>query len=183
MSASLQLREQGDDSSDLPDLSADGRYVVFHTLARNLFPADITDPPNQFYAGGVFRRDLASGALELVALGDLRQEGSSELLATGASAPSVSGDGRYVAFTTGAALVPQDTNGATDVYVRDMSKPRSDASAYELVSAKDGGDAAASYAKPSPDRPLRDPGADTTAGTSISDDGRTVAFFVREMST
>lgn len=183
VSASLQLREQGDDTSDQPDLSADGRYVVFHTTARNLFPADIADPPNAFYAGGVFRRDLVSGALELVALGDLRQEGLSEVLATGASTPSVSGDGRYVAFTTGAALVPQDTNGATDVYVRDMTKSRSDASAYELVSAKDGGDAAAAYAKPNPDRPLRDPGADTTTGTSISDDGRAVAFSVREMST
>jgi hypothetical protein len=36
-------------------------------------------------------------------------------------APSVSGDGRYVAFVSDASnLVPGDTNGTTDVFVRDM---------------------------------------------------------------
>jgi hypothetical protein len=34
-------------------------------------------------------------------------------------APSISGDGRYIAFVTGSALIPEDTNGAEDVYVYD----------------------------------------------------------------
>ena len=66
----------------------------------------------------------ATGALELVAYGDLRREADPEnLLVRGAQNPSISRDGRWVAFSTGAALVPQDTNGNVDVYVRDMSRP------------------------------------------------------------
>lgn len=34
--------------------------------------------------------------------------------------PSISADGRYVAFDTSDALVPEDTNGTFDVYVRDI---------------------------------------------------------------
>ena len=49
VSASLTLREQGDDASGQADLSSDGRYVVFSTTARNLFPPDIADPAGAFY--------------------------------------------------------------------------------------------------------------------------------------
>ncbi|HEX6607666.1 MAG TPA: hypothetical protein VF276_12195, partial [Chloroflexia bacterium] len=35
------------------------------------------------------------------------------------SGPAISGDGRFVAFESVAALVPTDTNGLPDVYVRD----------------------------------------------------------------
>jgi Tol biopolymer transport system component len=38
----------------------------------------------------------------------------------GALYPSISGDGRFVAFDTNSALVPSDTNGETDIYVRDL---------------------------------------------------------------
>ncbi len=61
VSASLEIREQGDDASTNADLSADGRYVVFDTRARNLYPSDFIDPPGQHYAGGVMRRDLQTG--------------------------------------------------------------------------------------------------------------------------
>jgi hypothetical protein len=183
VSASLDRLEQGDDASGQPDVSAAGRYVVFRTAARNLFPDAIADPPGAYYAGGVYRRDLVSGALDLVALGDVRDGITDDVVSTGASAPSVSGDGRWVAFTTAAALVPADTNGASDVYVRDMNLPPSDPAAYELISARDGGDVPATYVKPDPDRPDRDPGADSSPGTAISDDGRTVAFAVREVGS
>ena len=33
---------------------------------------------------------------------------------------SISDDGRYVAFATAEALVPVDTNGRSDIYVRDL---------------------------------------------------------------
>jgi hypothetical protein len=183
VSASPVLREEGDDSSSQGDVSADGRFVVFRTTARNLFPDDVVDPPGEYYAGGIYERDLSTGALSLVALGDLRKATDDSALVSGATAPSVSGDGRYVAFTTAQALVPADTNGATDVYVRDMSVPRTDPHAYDLVSALDGGDVPASYAPPTPDTPGADPGADSSPGTAISDDGRMVAFSVREQPT
>jgi Ca2+-binding RTX toxin-like protein len=35
--------------------------------------------------------------------------------------PAISAGGRYVVFTTPAALVPEDTNGVSDVYLRDRS--------------------------------------------------------------
>src|SRR5690242_18455227 len=114
-SASLTLREQGDDSSGVPDLSADGRYVVFRTTSRNLFPPEIKDPPGRHYRGGVFRRDLLTGALELVALGDLLTDGDDTLVLRGADSPSVSADGRYVSFSTAEPLAPQDTNTNVDV--------------------------------------------------------------------
>ena len=39
----------------------------------------------------------------------------------GARNPSISADGRFVAFSTGQQLVPADVNGNIDVYVRDLS--------------------------------------------------------------
>ncbi len=60
----------------------------------------------------------------------------------GAESPSISADGRYVAFDTAQQLVPQDTNENYDVYVRDMTVPlsaeRKSSGAYTLVSAQNG---------------------------------------------
>ncbi len=88
----------------------------------------------------------------------------------GARNPSVSADGRFVAFSTGQRLVPADVNGNIDVYVRDMAT-----GAYELISARDGGSVPASYAARDPDTPLRNPGADVSPGVAISADGDRVA--------
>lgn len=162
-SASLTLREQGDDSSGVPDLSADGRYVVFRTTSRNLFPPEIKDPPGRHYRGGVFRRDLLTGALELVALGDLLTDADDTLVLRGADSPSVSGDGRYVSFSTAEPLAPQDTNANVDVYVRDMAT-----GGVELVSALDGGDAPLPYAAGA--------GSEVASAVGLSRDGRRVVF-------
>lgn len=71
--------------------------------------------------------------------------------------PSISADGRYVAFTSAASnLVPGDTNGSTDVFVHDRLTGQT-----IRVSVDSGGNQANSY-----------------CGTrSISDDGRHVAFW------
>ena len=64
--------EQGDDDVQNTVISQDGRYVVFQTTAHNLYPAgDPGDPPGQIRNGGIFRRDLETGALDLVAYGCL----------------------------------------------------------------------------------------------------------------
>lgn len=183
VSSSLSLREQGDDASSQPDMSSDGRYVVFTSAARNLFGAEVADPPGAYYEGGVFRRDVASGELDIVALGGLRSEDGGTLATRGAGNPSISGDGRWIAFSTGAALVAADTNEHVDVYVRDMTVPRSDPRAYELISARDGSDTAARYEVRIPKAPFRDPGADVTPGLAISDDGRQVAFTVAAVTS
>jgi hypothetical protein len=182
VSVSYDRLEQGDDASTAVALAGGGRYAVFDTRARNFFADDDPDPAGAYRVGGVFRRDLETGGLVLVADGDLRDGGANELLRQGAHSPSVSADGRYVSFSTAQQLVPQDTNDNVDVYVRDMDVPIRDASAYALVSVRsDGGPA--TYAALSTPRPGRNPGSDTWAGGSISADGRRVVFRTVEVAS
>jgi hypothetical protein len=176
VSASFDRLEQGDDASNFAAVSADGRYVVFETRARNLFADDDPDPPGAFRAGGIFRFDLVTRDLVLVADGDLFDEESGELLALGARSPSVSAGGRFVSFSTAQQLVPQDQNGNVDVYVRDMLTPIDDPGSFELISAQDGTDLPALYAdQPGVPDGLK-PGSDMTAGAAISGSGNEVAF-------
>jgi hypothetical protein len=82
---------------------------------------------------GVWRKDLGSGAVELVAGAD---EGDAALSAPDAGAPSISADGRYVSFTTTAPLDPaDDPGGCASVYVRDMTVPIGAPGANLLASA------------------------------------------------
>ncbi len=90
--------------------SADGRFLAYASEADNLAPGDT----NAFR--DIFVRDLATGTNSLVSTAP-----------GGASAnslsfePAISGDGRWVAFTSSATnLVTGDTNAATDVFVRDL---------------------------------------------------------------
>jgi Tol biopolymer transport system component len=93
-----------------PAISADGRYVAFHSAAPNLVPDDTNNLQD------VFLRDRHTGTIERVNLGP-----SGVQAQNGHSAnPSVSADGRFVSFTSAATnLVAGDGNGAGDVFVRD----------------------------------------------------------------
>ena len=163
--------EQGDDDVQNAVISQDGRYVVFQTKSRNLYGADDPgDPRGQTRVGGIFRWDRSTRTLELVAYGDL-QSTNGQLVVRGARNPSVSGDGRYVAFSTGWKLVPADTNPNVDVYVRDMALPASSPDAYRLVSAKDGGATPASWGSTAPLA-----GAEVMPGVSMSADASKVLF-------
>ncbi|HEU4701387.1 MAG TPA: hypothetical protein VFS37_02815 [Conexibacter sp.] len=172
--------EQANGGSVAVDVSGDGRYVVFQTRASNFFADGDADPPGRVRQGGVFRYDRVTREIALVADGDQLDEQTGELLLRGAAAPSVSDDGRYVAFSTAQPLVPQDGNDAIDVYVRDMAIPlvadRAAGGAFRLVSAKDGGDVPATYASPPTPLPGRNPGTAVYPGQAISGDGRYVAF-------
>jgi hypothetical protein len=181
VSADYARLEQGDDSTVFTAISADGRYVAFQTLARNFFADTDPDPPGHYRAGGIFRFDLQTRALQKVADGDLfAEEGekeSNEFLRLGASSPSISADGRYVAFATAEpGLVAADTNDNVDVYVRDMSIPIESPGAYDLVSARDGSDVPAGYGPPPVPFPGSEPGAEVSRGVAISADGQKVAF-------
>lgn len=94
--------------SATPVLSADGRLVAFTSAASNLVAGDGN---GRF---DVFVRDRVAGTLEIVSLAS---DGTQ--LVGDSIAPAMSADGRYVAFASAAALVPDDSNGAFDVYVRD----------------------------------------------------------------
>jgi Tol biopolymer transport system component len=176
VSADFERLEQGDDATFYAAISADGRYVAIQTRARNFFADDDPDPPGQYRAGGIFRFDLATKALEKVADGDLFDEETNEFVRLGASNPSISADGRYIAFVTAEKLLPSDINDNLDVYVRDMTVAVGGTGGFDLVSARDGGDVPASYGEPAFPFPGSEPGSDVSAGVAISADGQRVVF-------
>lgn len=91
-------------------VSADGRYVVFMSLAKDLV-AGVTNDLKQVYL-----RDRQSGTTTLISVNRLGTGASSGY----ASEAALSADGRYVVFVSDADdLVPNDTNRVADVFVRD----------------------------------------------------------------
>ncbi len=108
-----------DYSSGQPTLNADGRFVAFSSQATNLVVGDTNDSDDIY----VFDREkkttervsLPTGVLP----GDLPLDPAEQ--ANGNSQqPSLSADGRYVAFDSYASnLVSGDTNDLSDVFVRD----------------------------------------------------------------
>jgi Tol biopolymer transport system component len=104
--------QEASDGSFWPSPSADGRYVAFYSYASNLVPHDTND------ARDVFVRDLELGVTERVSVSST---GHQTRVGGYAFPPSISADGRYVAFVSGGAnLVADDTNGHEDVFVRDL---------------------------------------------------------------
>ncbi|GLZ00697.1 hypothetical protein [Actinoplanes sp. NBRC 103695] len=98
-----------------PAISADGRFVAFTSRAVDLAPGDTNGRE-----ADVFVRDMRAGRTTLVSRTPGGTSGN-----LGSGAPSISADGRYIAFHSGASdLVPGDTNGAVDVFVRDLRRGR-----------------------------------------------------------
>ncbi len=102
---------QGNGSSFSPSLSADGRYIAFSSNANNL----VLNDTNR--SGDVFVRDLLTKRTTLVSVNS--QGVQCDL---GGGNPSISADGRYIAFVSFATnLVVGDTNGTDDIFVRDLN--------------------------------------------------------------
>ena len=100
-------------------ISADGRYVMFSSEATNLVAGDT----NGVY--DVFVRDLRAGRTTRV---NVRSDGTQ--VAARSLGTAISGNGRFVVFESLAAdLVPGDTNGSSDLFVKDLRTGR-----VELVS-------------------------------------------------
>jgi Tol biopolymer transport system component len=101
---------QANGASDSAAISTTGRYVAFVSTSSNLSPGQ------HIGASAVFVRDLRAGTTELVSVSRDGEQVDSSL----SLHPSISADGRYVAFESDASnLVPGDTNNASDVFVRD----------------------------------------------------------------
>ena len=99
--------------SNVPAISADGRFVAFHSDTTNLVPGDT----NRTF--DIFVHDRVSGRTQRVSVGDHGQQANAESL----GALAISSDGRYVAFSSLASnLVKGDANGITDVFVRDLRR-------------------------------------------------------------
>ncbi|MDJ0757320.1 MAG: hypothetical protein QNJ45_27555 [Ardenticatenaceae bacterium] len=100
---------QGNGDSLFPAISADGRFVTFSSHASNLVSQDY----NQ--VGDVFVHDMVTGTTKRVSVNTAGTEGNGA-----ADFPSISADGRFVAFSSQANnLVSGDTNGSSDVFVKD----------------------------------------------------------------
>ncbi len=136
---------QTDAASAAPVISADGRYVAFESDADNLVAGDTNGCTD------VFVYDRQTGTVERVSVSTGGVQGNLDSLA-----PSISADGRYVAFSSSAMnLVAGDTNMVADIFVHDLQ-----GATTERVSLADGG-VQANNASETP---------------SISGDGRYVAF-------
>ncbi|MFK7795626.1 MAG: TolB family protein [Gammaproteobacteria bacterium] len=88
--------QQANHSSHNPSISSDGRYVVFHSPARNLVPVDNKrSDENEWNFSDVFIRDRELGKTEIISLNTLGQPGNHP-----SHSGSVSTDGRFVAFAS-----------------------------------------------------------------------------------
>jgi Tol biopolymer transport system component len=137
---------QGDAESMHPVISADARFVAWQSFASTLVPGDtngVTD---------VFVRDRASGETTRVSVDSNGVQGNG-----GSYYPAISADGRFVAFQSDASnLVPGDTNGLTDIFVRDRQSGTTERVSVATSGAQ--GDSACGHA-------------------SISADGKWVAYY------
>lgn len=98
-----------DGNSRFPAISGDGRFVAFESGATNIVPGD-TNASND-----VFVHDRMTGVTERVSVSGQGTEGDER-----SGDPTLSADGRFVSFYSEATnLVPDDTNGVPDVFVRD----------------------------------------------------------------
>lgn len=97
--------------SETPAVSADGRYIAFASEASNLVGGDTNG------ASDIFVRDQTAGTTRRVSVSSSREQANGR-----SSYPSISDDGRYVAFESDAwNLVASDGNGVTDVFVADLA--------------------------------------------------------------
>lgn len=93
-----------------PSISADGRFVAFHSYASDLVSHDGNDEVD------VFVRDLVGGTTVRASVDTRGRDANG-----GSLYPSISADGRFVAFHSDASdLTLGDENGLRDVFVRDL---------------------------------------------------------------
>ena len=138
--------EHANNESAYPRVSADGRYVVFHSSATNLVPADTNGRDD------IFLRDRLVGTTQRVSISSNGTEADEH-----SGAGTITPDGRYVAFMTGARnFSAVDTGSNYDIYVHDRTTGLT-----ELVSQAEDG--------------TRPANGDADSA-SISDDGRYIVF-------
>ncbi len=164
----------GDLGSVEPALSGNGRNVAFVSAARNLSPAS---------KGGkrqIFVKDMQTGAVTLAS----RADGAGGAAADGDSfAPSISADGRYLAFASGAENLSFEDTAFFDVFVRDLV-----AGTTTLVSRASGATGAAGDGEsslPAISADGRHVAFDSYANNLVADDAKTTQtdVFVRDLDT
>ena len=101
---------------DRPQTSDDGRFVLFRGAGEPTLPG----------RSGVFVLDLATGHVELESVA---ADGSDTGDSADSGFHSISGDGRFVAFSSASGkFVPGDSAGTDDAFVHDRALPAESAS-------------------------------------------------------
>ena len=137
-----------------PAITPDGRYVAFSSTGNNLVPGDTNQCFPFASCPDVFVHDRQTGVTERVSVDSAGNQGN-----TASYAPTISTDGRYVAFESLASnLVPGDTFVAFDIFVHDRQT-----GATTLVSVDSAGNG----------------GNASSFDPAMSADGRYVAFYSR----
>jgi Tol biopolymer transport system component len=151
---------QGNESSDWPSISADGRYVAFSSLASNLVSGDTNECKDP---GGlvelkngqcpdIFVHDRVTGTTTRVSVASDGTQGNNR-----SGFPAISSDGKFVAFLSFATtLVHGDTNGRADIFVRNL---KTNTTTRVSVTSSDGTQ-----------------GNGSSRAPTISSDGRYIAF-------
>ena len=160
--------------SELSEISADGRFVVFMSYATNL---DLVTPDtNGTYDIYVHNRDVdgigtgaafdEAGNISTVRI-SFRSDGNQ--ITDFCYFPYISSDGRFITFYTYDAMVPDDTNGNQDIYIHDRDVSNNGVfdeggdTSVTRVSVDSTGANANSYC--------------SIQGRPASDDGRFVVFY------
>lgn len=100
---------QADAFTDRPQISGNGRFVVFSSQAANLVGSDTNANAD------VFIRDRTTRTTRLVSMSSAEVQGEAA-----SYSPGISSDGRYVVFTSDSTnLIPSDTNGVQEIFLRD----------------------------------------------------------------
>ena len=106
------LGTPGDGSSYAPSLSADGRFVAFSSQASDLVVGDTNGEPD------IFIRDLVEGITIRVSVSSLGEEADG-----GSYVPTISADGRMVAFVSDAGNLSPGSTGETHQCFRRALRP------------------------------------------------------------
>lgn len=109
LASSSSTGAQGDTYSTGAAISANGRFVVFHSSADGLVEGDTGVDQD------IFRKDLATGTLTLVSASAASEHAEGE-----SSGATISADGRFVVFYSDAANLVPGHGGLDDVFVKDM---------------------------------------------------------------
>lgn len=110
----------GDRNSIQAAISGDGLFVAYASDATNLLGAGVDS--NGFR--DIYVRDVANSTTTRVSIADDEAQSVGGITGGDSRSPSISGDGRYVAFSSDAVNLigaGVDTNGVSDVFVRDRT--------------------------------------------------------------
>ena len=116
----ISLDSAGNETNDAShglSINADGRFIAFQSNATNLVAGDTNRRPD------IFVHDRQTGATTRVSVDSAGNEAYSYGTSDGSSLPSISADGRFVAFHSSAYnLVVGDTNYELDIFVHDRQR-------------------------------------------------------------